>query len=122
MDASALLAFLNDEPGGTVAGDRIPAAVISAVNLAEVVGKLADAGMPEPAIRNALGGLELDVAPFDSDQAHSAGMLQPGTRGHGLSLGDRACLGLALKLDLPALTADRAWGSLRIGARIMLIR
>jgi len=122
MDASALLAFLNDEPGGDVAGDRIPVAVISALNLAEVVGKLADAGMPEPVVRDALSGLDLDILPFDSDQACSAGMLQPGTRVIGLSLGDRACLGLALRLDLPALTADRAWASLRIGARVMLIR
>jgi len=122
LDASALLAFLNDEPGGDVARDRIPVAVISALNLTEVVGKLADAGMPEPVVRDALSGLDLDVLPFDSDQAYSAGMLHPSTRGIGLSLGDRACLGLALKLDLPALTADRAWTDLRIGARVMLIR
>ena len=122
MDASALLAFLNDEPGGDVAGDRISVAVISALNLVEVVGKLAEAGMPEPAIRDALGGLELEVVPFDADHAYVAGMLQPATRSLGLSLGDRACLGLAMSMDLPALTADRAWGSLKIGARIMLIR
>ena len=110
MDASVLLAFLNDEPGGDVAGDRISVAVISALNLAEVVGKLGEAGMPETAIRDALGGLELTVVPFDSELAYSAGMLQPATRSHGLSLGDRACLGLTVHLDLPALTADRAWG------------
>ena len=37
LDASAVLAFLNDEPGADTAADAIPGALISAANLAEVL-------------------------------------------------------------------------------------
>ncbi|MBI2872580.1 MAG: type II toxin-antitoxin system VapC family toxin [Chloroflexi bacterium] len=107
LDASALLALLNAEPGAEVVAAALPQAAISAVNLSEVVAKLADAGMPEAAVREALQGLALDVVPFDTDQAYEAGLLRSSTRGVGLSLGDRACLGLARRLNVPALTADR---------------
>ncbi len=55
LDASAVLALLNGEPGvERVAAALGPDTVMSAVNYAEVVGKLADAGMPEDVIRQAL--------------------------------------------------------------------
>ena len=64
LDASALLALLNNEAGAALVGEALPGAAISAVNLSEVVGKLAEAGMPESAIRDALTELALDVVPF----------------------------------------------------------
>ena len=54
MDASALLALLNEEPGADVVGEALLGAIISAVNLSEVVAKLCNAGMPEKAIRRVL--------------------------------------------------------------------
>jgi PIN domain nuclease of toxin-antitoxin system len=36
LDASALLAFLKDEPGGSAVRHLMPASVMSAINLAEV--------------------------------------------------------------------------------------
>ncbi len=51
IDASALLALLNEEPGADVVAQALPGAVISAVNLSEVVAKLSQAGMPEDAVR-----------------------------------------------------------------------
>ena len=89
LDASALLALLNDEPGAELVAKSLPQAAISAVNLSEVVAKLADAGMPDEAIRDALRGLPLDVVPFDVEQAYDAGLLRSITRDVGLSLGDR---------------------------------
>jgi len=70
-------------------------ASISAVNLSEVIAKLADAGMPEGEIRETLEPLGLEVAEFDADQAYQAGLLRPLTRQFGLSSGGRACLALA---------------------------
>ena len=87
-------------------------AAINAVNLSEVVGKLAEAGMPESAIREALTELTLDVVPFDLEHACEAGMLRSSTRDVGLSLGDRACVSLTMRLGVTALTADRAWQDL----------
>jgi PIN domain nuclease of toxin-antitoxin system len=122
LDASALLALLNAEPGAGAVAATIHDAAISAPNLSEVVGKLAEAGMPEPAIRESLEGLSLNVVPLDHDQAYEAGLMRPATKSLGLSLGDRCCLGLARSLGLPALTADRVWGELALGIDVRVIR
>ena len=137
LDASALLALLNGEPGQQVVAsalvggaggrggggaDRLAGAVVGAVNFSEVVASLVGAGMPEEAVRAALDGLELDVVAFDLSQAYAAGLLRSATRDLGLSLGDRACLALASLRQLPALTADRAWASLDVGVAIRVIR
>jgi PIN domain nuclease of toxin-antitoxin system len=39
-----------------------------------------------------------------------------------LSLGDRACLALAQRLNVPALTADHAWTEVRLDVAVQLIR
>lgn len=122
LDASALLALLGDEPGADTVAACLPGARIASVNLAEVVGKLADTGVPEPDIRTALTGLGLRVAPLDEALAWKTGLLRPGTRARGLSLGDRACLALAQASGLPALTADRAWAELALDIAVELIR
>ncbi len=121
LDASAVLALLQDEPGGDRVLDSLPGGLISSVNLSEVVAKLAELGMPESEIRLALS-LGLEVVPFDEAQAYSAGALRPVTRSAGLSLGDRACLALALSRDLPALTTDRVWRDMGIDVEVEVIR
>jgi PIN domain nuclease of toxin-antitoxin system len=40
----------------------------------------------------------------------------------GLSLADRACLALALRLGLPIVTADRAWAELELAVQVQTIR
>jgi PIN domain nuclease of toxin-antitoxin system len=122
LDASALLALLNREPGAELVAAALSGAAVSALNLSEVVAKLSDAGMPEGAIREALQGLPLDIIPFELEQAYEAGFLRPSTKGVGLSLGDRGCLNLALRLGLPVLTADRTWQQLAVGAEVRVIR
>ena len=110
LDASALLAFLNSEPGATQVEAHIAAgAVMSAVNLAEVVSKLTERGMPSSDIRRAVGGLGLEIAPFDEALAYAAGELRKETQPLGLSLGDRACLALGIRDALNVLTTDRMW-------------
>lgn len=122
LDASALLALLDGEPGQETVAPLIPGAVIGTVNLAEVVGKLAERGMLEAEIREALDGLALGVQPVDEAIAYATGMLRPATREYGLSLGDRACLALAATLGLPAYTADRVWAELDLDIQVRLIR
>lgn len=121
LDASAVLALLQDEPGGDLVLDSLPGALISSVNLSEVVAKLAELGMPKREIRLALS-LGLKVVPFDEALAYSAGSLRPATRSAGLSLGDRACLALAWSRSLPALTTDRAWQDLDVDVEVRVIR
>jgi ribonuclease VapC len=128
LDASALLAYLNDEAGADLVEQALlRGCAISAVNLAEVLSKLADVGEDPKEVtsnlerRGLLGG-KLMVSPLSADDAILIASLQKSTRAHGLSLGDRACLGLALRLRLPALTADRAWSRLKVAVKIEAIR
>ncbi len=122
IDASALLALLNAEPGADIVADALPGGVISTVNLSEAVAKLCDAGMTEKEICKAPQPLGLDIVPFDEEQAYQAGLLRTATQDMGVSLGDRACLSLAKMLGVVALTADRAWAGLSVGASIKVIR
>ncbi len=122
LDATAVLALLNDEPGAGTVASLLPQAVISTVNLAEVVGKLAETGMPEGMIKTVLDELGLMVIPFDEDLALSTGLLRPATSDYGLSLGDRACLALGQHLRRPVLTADRMWKTVKLAVEIRMIR
>jgi PIN domain nuclease of toxin-antitoxin system len=122
LDASALLALLNQEPGGEVVEDALPGALISAVNFSEVVAKLVDKGVPETGARAVLEDIGLEIYPFDTEQAFRTGELRPKTRPLGLSLGDRACLALGDLLDLPVLTTDRSWKELKLGIEVRMIR
>ena len=122
LDASALLVLLNGEPGTAVVVEALPRAVIGAVNISEVVARLADGGMPGLAIQETIEELRLDVMPFDAELALTAGLLRPLTRSAGLSLGDRACLALGMRLRLPVLTADRIWAGLDLDVEVRLVR
>jgi PIN domain nuclease of toxin-antitoxin system len=121
LDASALLALLNGEPGSETVAAVVSEAVISSVNLSEVVAKLADHGMDERDLRGLIDGLGLSVVPFDEEQAYAAGLMRPATRRAGLSLGDRACLALARLRRAPAYTTDRSWKAIG-GVKIHAIR
>ncbi len=124
LDTSAVLASLYGEPGA----DRVDVlwadSLLSAVNAAEVISKLAERGMPADLARTALLATAVEIVPFDLDQAELVGAMRPLTRSAGLSLGDRACLALAKLRGLPAVTAERVWASLAdtIGVEIVQIR
>ena len=122
LDASAALAVLKHEPGDDVVKRYVPGAIMSAVNVAEAGTKLAERGMEEDGVRVAIATLGLEIVAFDGDQAHACSSLRATTRHKGLSLGDRACLVLAKRLGLPALTADRIWAELDVGVEVRLIR
>jgi ribonuclease VapC len=122
VDASALLALLQSEPGADRVAEALPEAAISAVNLSEVVAKLNERGFDHDQAANTVDSLGLNVVDFDSAQALEAGMLRRATRALGLSLGDRACLALALRRRAPALTTDRSWAALEIHVDVEVIR
>jgi len=123
LDASALLALLNNEPGESLVAEAInQMAVMSAVNLSEVVAKLHDAGIPAQEIHEILEPLGIEIIDFDLELAYRTGMLRLVTKKAGLSLGDRACLALAEQLGVPLLTADRSWKELPLSLDIQLIR
>jgi ribonuclease VapC len=122
VDSSVVLAILANENGAIYASPRIERAIISAVNLVEIVTKLVDWGYEAAVIEALLYQLSLSVVHFGEPQALSAGALRTQTCVKGLSLGDRACLALAQTTGRIALTADRAWADLDIGVQIEVIR
>lgn len=121
-DASAVLAMLNRGPGWDQLLERWARGSISSVNLCEVATKLAESGMPASAVEEVIGALQLNVHVFDAADALQTGMLRPLTKALGLSLGDRACLALGLRLRKPVLTTDRAWQDLELPLEIRLAR
>lgn len=126
LDASAILAWILREPGSERVSELMESGhcLISGVNAAEVVAKLADKGRPEAALRQVLAHVGADCVPFDAVQATEVGLLRPLTRQLGLSLGDRACLALARLHPGIVVTADRPWLQLAepLGLTIECIR
>ena len=122
LDASALLAYLQDEPGGERVREVLAQSVMSTVNWAEVIGKARDDGVDTRGLREDLASLGLALEPFSADQAEIAGRLKERTRQFGLSLGDRACLALGSERGETVYTADRAWSGLALGVDVEAIR
>jgi len=124
LDASALLALLNDEPGAAKVAEVLGEARMSSVNLAEVVSHFIHAGMPAAEVDAMLHPLPVEIVAADQGLAHIAGRLRAVTASAGLSLGDRFCLALAKRDRLPAMTADKQWRTVAeaVGAKIQLIR
>ncbi|BBM68884.1 type II toxin-antitoxin system VapC family toxin [Rhodothermus marinus] len=120
LDASALLAWLHDEPGGDQVEALLEVAVMSAVNWSEVLQKSLARGVAVEGLREDLEALGLQIEPFIIRDAEIAAGLWEQTRPLGLSLADRACLALGLRLGWPVVTADRAWQAL--GSQVRLIR
>jgi ribonuclease VapC len=123
LDASALLALLNEENGYHAVEKVLPLAMMSAVNVSEVIAVLANIGIAQDEAERITLEMVERIIPFDVEQACIAASLRKQTKSQGLSLGDRACLGLAKLHKLPVITADKVWAKVRIeGVRIQIIR
>ena len=123
LDSSAVLAVIYRERGADKFSPELLAnAVMSSVNLAEVQSKLVANGWDaEQAWEDCLGIVD-QIVPFTTDQAKRTGSLILNTRPLGLSLGDRACLALALSLNAAVYTADRSWKNLKLNIPVHVIR
>jgi PIN domain nuclease of toxin-antitoxin system len=123
LDASALLALLSQERGAQrLTPELLSDAVASTVNLAEVQAKLVHEGEDPDMAWKVILASGPNAEPFTSDQAKTAGALVKQTRPLRLSLGDRACLALAMTLGAPVYTTDRNWKHLKLGIEINLLR
>ena len=122
LDASALLAYLLDEPGSEIVDEVISQSVMSAVNWSEVVQKIEKVGVDADIVYQELLVLGLKIEPFLVEDGYLTGLLNKKTSQFGLSLGDRACLSLGMRLNSSILTADTIWESLNLSLDICLIR
>lgn len=124
LDASAVLALLNDEPGANhVAGAIVAGAVMSAVNLAEVLGKVVDVDGDVGEVMSTLHAAGVEIIPMDAADAAVVAAIRRVDGGTSLSLGDRCCLALAARSrPSEVVTADRAWAGLDLPVSVKLIR
>jgi ribonuclease VapC len=123
LDASAVMTVINSEPGADKLTPQIlSTALTSTVNLAEVHAKLIQRGFSPDDAWAAANATIHEAAAFTAEHAKTAGDLVIQTRALGLSLGDRACLALAIALHAAVYTADRSWKNLNVGVRIHVIR
>ena len=122
LDASALLALIRGEPGADIVASHLGRAAMSSVNVAEVYGRLLREAFRPEEFRRDIEAIDFKLHSFDAEQAFLAGRFEPATRPLGLSLGDRACLALALSLGVPALSGDRRWAGAKVGIEINLFR
>lgn len=114
LDASAFLALLHKETGYAEVEKVLPYAIMSAVNLSEVIAVLINIGITTDEAGDIASEFINEIIPFDARQASEAAFLRKETKPHGLSFGDRACIALAQQRQLEVLTADKAWGKLKI--------
>lgn len=122
LDSSAVLALLFNEPGASRVASALADSWLSAVNLSEVLAVVRRRGKDPQQILDEMLEAPVTIVPFDITVAMLAADLEAPTRVFGLSLGDRACLALALERVVSVLTADRAWAQLALPVRVELIR
>ena len=124
IDTSAVFVDLQGESGAEEARRWLRDAAISSVNLHEIAAKATEKGATPDQARELIGKLRLHVHAHDADAAIEAGLMRVATKPKGLGLGDRACLALAKRLNLPAVTADAAWVELadELGVEVVMVR
>ena len=122
LDASALLAYLQDEPGCEVIDAVLAESIMSSVNWVEVIQKSVAAEVDLDGMLDQLQALGMKIEPFTIENAELAGRLWKQTQPAGLSLGDRACLSLGICLKVPVWTCDRVWADLNLSLDVRVIR
>jgi len=119
LDSSAILAFLWEEPGSDRVQEALAqGAVCPVANWSEVAAKVLARGGDWLAAEIALTGLGLTVVPVEVEDAVRAARLW--LEHPALSLGDRLCLAVGLRMGATVVTADQAWRA--VSDQVTLIR
>jgi len=122
LDTSVVMAILLEEPGHDIAARMAPDALLSSVNLAEVAAKCVEKMVPFDLAMEYINSSNIEIAPFEAEDAALSGRLFEATRKGILSLGDRACIATAIRRGATAVTADRIWAELDLPCPIEVIR
>lgn len=120
VDASVVLAWLQDEPGADEAEPLLIEGVIGTANWSEVLQKVRQHGAPAGVVARLLASFGLTVVDVTrADAEFAADLWEQGTS---LSLADRLCLALGVRAGLPVATADAAWATMEHGPEVILVR
>jgi PIN domain nuclease of toxin-antitoxin system len=123
LDSSALLALINNEEGSSVVEELLGSIIMSSINISEVASILLDSEMDTEQVSKAIEPFIDSIIDFDFEYSILCASLKKSTKHLGLSLGDRACISLGIKLIFPIYTADKLWAELKLeNADIRLIR
>ncbi len=124
LDVSALIALLKQEPYAEELKNVMPLSVMSTVNTAEVAKYFVEKHNIEISIiKHTIESNLYEVIPFDLEQSYISAEIINITKQYGLSIGDRACIALAIAKGYPVYTADKIWAKLNIpGLTINIIR
>ncbi|MGD9721468.1 MAG: type II toxin-antitoxin system VapC family toxin [Pirellulales bacterium] len=122
LDASALIAFLRNEPGADIVRDRLRGSSISAVNYSEVLKKTIELKGTADEARVRIDALPISIVPFDVEQAVGSAALYPLSKPHGLSFADRACLALGISCNVDVLTTEKDMTEVDVPVNVVRIR
>lgn len=120
IDASVVLAWLQDEPGAEDAEPLIMDGVIGAANWSEVLQKARQHGVAPEMVARLLASFGLTVA--DVTRADGAAAADLWASEMPLSLGDRLCMALGIRMGLTVATMDAAWSTVEDGPTILVLR
>lgn len=124
LDASALLAMMQNEPGGDRVAELLldprRTVLVSTLNWSEVFDRLLRGGIPEDTIESLLGRIGVHPVDFDLNQGKIAAKFR--IAAPALSLADRACLALAYTRKATAWTTDKIWARAKVGVPIEILR
>lgn len=123
LDASALITLLSEEKEYEVVASILPKSIMSSVNVAEVAKFLIEKrGLSKEEVSNIIHSLIEKIMPFDTKLALTSAAIIIQTKSLGLSLGDRACLALAISTGYTVYSSDRIWSQLELDCKIVVIR
>lgn len=116
-----MLAWLQEEPGGERVGNLLEDSVVAAANWAEILQKARQHGANPHEVGLMLRSLGLEVVDVTREDGESAASIWQ--KALPLSLGDRLCLAVAIRLQLPVVTADALWEKTSInGVEVDVLR
>lgn len=120
VDASVVLAWLQDEPGADDAEPLLMEGLVGAANWSEVLQKAAQHGASAEIVARLLTSFGLTVVDVTrADGEVAAGLWRARAP---LSLADRLCLALGVRVSLPVATADAHWSAVGDGPSVLVIR
>jgi PIN domain nuclease of toxin-antitoxin system len=120
LDASAVLALLQEEPGADEVEALLDGALMSCVNLSEVLQKAEQHDVRTEGLEYDLEALGVEFRDFGLRMARATA--ETWSRGTGLSLGDRACLALADEVGATAVTTDARWADAGLDVDLRVLR
>ena len=123
LDASALITLLSEERGHEIVASVLSKSIMSSVNIAEVAKFLIEKRhLTKEEVSNIIHSLIETIIPFDTNLALTSADIIRQTKILGLSLGDRACLALAISTGYTVYSSDKIWSKVELGCKVVVIR